>query len=147
MKIPREILLKRHPAVEGRLDAIRERVLAHELNCPAPNPTSVSPGLGLVLLRLPLRIWQELFWSCRRIWAGLAGAWLVMIAVNLLSLDEPSARLKTGRVAGQDVWALLVERERLLAELGETAPPPPPPKPATAPRPRSEYRPANRARC
>jgi len=147
MKNPREILLKRHQAVEGRLDAIRDRVVARELNRPVANAASGSRDLGLVLLRLPLRIWQELFWSCLRTWVGLAAAWLVLIAVNLLSLDEPSAGPTTGRAAERDIWALLAERERLLAEAGETTPPSVPPPPAAAPRPRSEYRFTNRARC
>jgi hypothetical protein len=144
MKTPREILLEHHRAAERRLDGIREQVLARELSRPVANAASANPTLRHVLVRLPARIWQELFWSCHRAWIGLAAAWLVMIAINILSLGEPSARLTTGRAPAKDFWTFLAERQRLLAELGEAAPSPPP-QPAATPRPRSEYRAANRA--
>ncbi len=142
-RTPREILWERHRAAEGRLDAVRERVLARALSPSNASSSTLSSNLA----RLSIRIWKELFWSCRRIWTGLAAAWLVIIAVNFLSLDEAPAT-QSGRTDDSvSVWTFLLEQKRLLAELGEVEPTPPPAKPPVAPRPRSEYRPTNRARC
>ena len=145
MKTPREILLKHHEGIQGRLDAVREQVVAREANS---LPVSEPAGLYCFFLHLPLLIWRELFWSCRRVWAGLAAVWLVMIAINIISLDETSIWRKTGRVSAPDIWAVLAERNRLLAEMGrEESPSSPPSRSPAAPRPRSEYRIANRAHC
>src|SRR6266850_14918 len=90
-RTPREILFERHRDAEGRLDAIRERVLVQELAATGAGAMHGSRDVAQILVRLPVRIWTELFWPCRRIWAGLAAAWLVIMAVNLQSLEEPAA--------------------------------------------------------
>lgn len=142
-RTPREILLERHRAAEVRLDAVRERVLDQVVNSGNASPSSVSS----ILAHLPIQIWKELFWSCRRVWTGLATAWLVMIAVNLLNLDEPPVRQKMSRAAAPDIWAILAERERLMNETSEPALPSPAAQSPAVPRPRTEYRLTHRARC
>ena len=142
-RTPREILLERHQAAEVRLDAVRERVLDQVVNSGNASPSSIS----FIFARLPIQIWKELFWSCRRVWTGLAAAWLVMIAVNLLNLDEPPVRQKMSRAAAPDIWAILAERERLMNETSEPALPAPAAQSPAVPRPRTEYRLTNRARC
>ena len=145
-KTPREILFERHRNAEGRLDAIRERVLVQELA--ASDATTARGTQDAVLVRLPVRIWKELFWSCRRVWAGLAAAWLVIIAVNFQSLEEPANIQSGSSNASPAFWTFLLEQKQLLAELGDIAPPAEsPPKPAPAPRPRSDRREFNRVRC
>ena len=141
-KTPREILFERHRHVEGRLDAIRERVLGEELTAAAVRGTRDA-----IRMRLPVRIWKELFWSCRRVWAGLSAAWLVIIAVNFQSLEEPPAAQGGKDNASPVFWTFLLEQKQLLAELGDVAPAEPPPQPVPAPRPRSDRREFNRVRC
>jgi hypothetical protein len=142
-KTPREILFERHRTAEDRLGAIRERVLARELTAAA------APGdrdVARILACLPVRIWKELFWSCRRVWAGLAAAWLLIIAINFQSLEEPASAQRGSNGAAPVFWTFLLEQKQLLAELGDVAPVEPPPQPAP-PRPRSDRRELNRVRC
>jgi len=117
------------------------------LSVALPNAARDAQRENLLPVRAALVVWRQLIWPCRRVWAGMAALWLVMIAINVLTLDEPLARKKASRTPMVDFWAFLAERERLLVEMGEAAPPPRPPQPAAASRPRSEYRVANRAPC
>ncbi len=144
-KTPREILFERHRDAEGRLDAIRERVLIQELTAAGAGTEHSSRDVAQILARLPVRIWNELFWPCRRIWAGLAAAWLVIAAINFQSL-EGSASAQGGSSGASPVfWTFLVEQNRLLAEPGDVAPAPP--QPPAPPGPRSDRREFNRVRC
>ena len=146
-KTPREILFERHRTAEGRLDAIRERVLIQELTAAGTGTAHGSRDLAQLLAGLPVRIWKELFWPCRRIWAGLAAAWLVIIVINFQSLEEPASAQGGNGSAASVFWTFLVEQNRLLAELGDVTPAPPLPQSPAAPRPRSDRREFNRARC
>jgi hypothetical protein len=146
-KTPREILLERHRAAGGRLDAIRERVLVQELTATDAGAAPGSQDIATTLARLPLRVWTELFWRCRRIWGGLAAAWLVIIVVNVQSLEEPSATQSGSGGASPAFWTFVVEQNRLLTELGDVAPTPPAQQPPPAPRPRSDRCEFNRVRC
>jgi hypothetical protein len=136
MKTPREVLLRHLQDTGARLDDIRKRVIAEELvdrvTAGAADGRKISSGFA----QLALRIWNELFWSCRRAWLVLATAWVVIIAVNSTGSDEPSARWASHNGASGDIWALLVERQRLSAELMDSTPQ----RPVAPPRPRSEYR-------
>ena len=146
-RTPREILFERHRAAEVRLDAIRERFLVHELI--ATGGATANSGRDVVQLRvrLSVRIWGELFWSCRQIWAGLAAAWLVVIVVNFKSFDEPASTQVGNGGASQAFWTFVLEQKRLLAELGDDTPASPQKATPVAPRPRSDRREINRARC
>jgi hypothetical protein len=133
MKTPREVLLERRQTALPRLNAIRRRVLTNELRAKTPP----YPWI-LRCLSVP---WRELIWPCRRIWAGLAVAWLGILAVNS-SLDDHSRTIATrsSEVSPEMVLAFW-RQERLLAELIEPHPlsVAPPPKPAL-PQPRSQRR-------
>jgi len=146
MKTPREILFDRHRNAESRLDAIRERVLVQELTATGAGTPSDDRDVAQLLARLPVRIWNELFWPCRRIWAGLAVAWLVIIAINFQSLEGPASAQGGSGGAAPVFWTFVAEQNRLLAEPADVAPVPPPPPPAV-PRPRSDRRELNRVRC
>jgi len=106
MKTPRDILLERHQAMEPRLDAIRRDVLA---------------GLGKAVRREPspnliVRLWVEVFWSCRRIWGGLAVVWMGLCLFNLAQRDPAELRLARSP-APVPTMATLQEQERMLNEL------------------------------
>src|ERR1041384_3889719 len=82
MKTARELLLKRHRAIEPKLDALRARVvfgLSEEIER-GPSPVKV---------RLADRIWQELILPARRLWIGAAAAWCL---IGLLHASAPSPK-------------------------------------------------------
>src|SRR5215510_14569104 len=123
MKTPREILLQRHRDAGARLDDIRKRVLAEELGDRVAAKAADGEKMSNGVAQLALRMWNELFWSCRRAWLVLAAAWVVIIMVNSTGTDDPPVQWAAHRGASGDIWALLIERQRLSAELLDTSPP------------------------
>jgi len=124
MKTPRELLLVRHQAMDPKLDTIRREVLANRWE-----PTT----------NWPTRLWLELFWSCRRIWTGLAAVWVILFLINLSQRDPASARLAQSQPEAMTVMALR-DQEALLQELLADRTPPVeavPPRPFE-PKPRSD---------
>jgi hypothetical protein len=119
MKTPREVLLNQHRHVEPKLSRIWHAELAPRLS-------------GNV-------VWRELIWPCRRIWVGLAGAWVLIIAVHLATAEPVS------QVAGKSAPALsreemqaLAEQRRLMAQMIDL--PPAEHQKPNPPGPRSERR-------
>lgn len=129
MKTPRELLLARHRAAEPKLDAIRKRAVA-TLD---PRPSAFDSWLAVC--------WQELFWPCRRAWAGLAAVWAVILALNFSAAEhmaQPTVAAVTQLPGSLESWKQ--RQEQLLAELsGQQSEPAEPPKPSL-PRPHSERR-------
>jgi hypothetical protein len=132
MKTPREILLKRHQTVEPKLGRMWVRDLAPGLRSKA------TPDHRNVFLAVSWTLWRELILPSRRIWAGLACAWLLIAALNLAS-SEPAAKIasQSKPPSGEELRAL-IEQRRMLAQLIG-----PPSEPAytqkrTAPGPRSD---------
>ena len=85
MKTPRDILLARHRAVETELDAIRNEVVAQYRDgrrAAVPEPKASGAAI------FPILLWRELIFPSRRVWAGLAAAWVLIVAVNF-SLRDP----------------------------------------------------------
>ena len=118
MKTPRELLLDRHRAVEPKLDQIRAGVVANELEFASPP----EPRRRHWLPEATAIVWQELILPSRRLWAGLAAAWVLILAINLagrgtLLPARPSS-------AGPGVLQVVAEEKRVLAELLQTAAPP-----------------------
>ena len=125
MKTPRELLLERHQAIEPRLDVLRREVLASRRE-PAP-PHWFA------------RLWLELFWSCRRIWTGLAVVWVALLFINLSQREPASARLVQSQPSPMTMMAFR-DQEALLQELLADRTPPVEAVPARPfePKPRSE---------
>ena len=72
MKTPRDLLFARHQAAAPKLDAIRRAAVAaagDRHNFAGRRPPTAATNIFLTL-------WQELFLPGRRIWSGLAGAWV-----------------------------------------------------------------------
>jgi hypothetical protein len=114
----------------------RAEILAASATAVRPAP---KPSLGSVLnARL-----SSLLWPCPQAWAGLASAWVLILAVNLASREAKPATAaadanhSSGAVAG--LFGLWRQRQIELAGLAGPFPQPilPPPQPAL-PRPRSE---------
>jgi hypothetical protein len=91
MKTPREILLAQHRAAEPKLDAIRRAVVVEELNNQVTQKQSWAQTLIAWFLRCSNIFWRELIWPSRRIWAGLAAVWLVILMVNIAGRDPSPA--------------------------------------------------------
>ena len=94
---------------------------------------SVSPVFVLQVL------WSELIWPVRRVWAGLAIAWVFIVIVNHnLSEGRPVAMAKDARPAA-DMFLAWREQELVLAELvGKAEPTIAEPPKQSMPQPRSE---------
>ena len=123
MKTPRELILERHQTAEPRLEAI----CAEDL---AACTRSVAAEAGgdrqetLSLAAIAAQLWQDLFWSWRRVWAGVAATWLVILGLALATGGTPESRLARTPSPDPQVLAALREQERLLAQmLGQAAPP------------------------
>jgi hypothetical protein len=114
MKTPREILSEQHQAATPKLDTIRSKVVAG-LN--HQDTKTQSPAIYLVswFLGSLNKIWLELVFPSRRVWAGLATAWLLIIAVNF-SLRDP-APVGGQKISSPTPLMTFQQQERLLAEL------------------------------
>ncbi|MBI3876088.1 MAG: hypothetical protein HY300_09070 [Verrucomicrobia bacterium] len=106
MKSPRELLLHRHAAAQPKLDAARAEVVATLQ--PRPDATN-----WFSLAR------QELFWNSRRVWAGLAAVWAVLLVCNFAMQDRSvsTASASAAALPAAEVRQLWQAQARLRAEL------------------------------
>ncbi len=114
MKTPRELLLDRHRTVNPKLDALREQVIrsVHE-------PATVHPEKSLrasVPNIVWMTFWHELVIPSRRVWAGLAGVWLVLLVVNVVQKESPPAELAQTSPSAPMLLAYY-KQQKLLNEL------------------------------
>jgi hypothetical protein len=130
MKTPREVLLSRHQDVEPKLEQMWPSVAAV---CDRRGSREVGAHRAPVQL-----LWRELIWPCRRVWAGLACAWVLIIAAHVAS-SEPATR-ETGKTAppSRDEMQAVAEQRRMLAQLIGPWPEPAVHRRAAVPGPRSE---------
>jgi hypothetical protein len=139
MKTPREILLARHRAVEQKLDDIRQDVVG-ELNNKASKTQSLPSSLVSRLVSCPNAIWRELIWPARRVWAGLAVVWLLILAVNVSMRDHSEIKVAKSTPSPEVIMAFR-QQQQLLNELIGPDDPPVAEAPKTySPRPASERR-------
>ena len=59
--------------------------------------------------------WREVIWPCRRIWAGLAAVWVVILAGSF-SLHQPSQTLAV-QSSPQEMITSFKDQQKFLAEL------------------------------
>lgn len=85
MKTPRDILLAQHRAAEPKLDAIRRVVVSEVLNNQGTKEQRLKQNLVAWSLGGSNTLWHELILPCRRIWAGLAAIWVLIVAANICS--------------------------------------------------------------
>ena len=127
MKTPREVLFGQHQAVEPKLDAIREKVVA-DLVPDAPVRATRMPSVA------PRRAsaldvgWRHFLWSLRWHLTGLSAAWLVVIVLSIDHAPAPAHGLAQREAPSpRQLLAALRENQRQLRELieaplGEAAP-------------------------
>ena len=89
MKTPRDILFERHRGVVPKLDAIRHNAVAQASRLSPSEELEESKTGWKPVLRL---LWCELIFPSRRVWAGLAAVWILIIAANVsLYSHSPAA--------------------------------------------------------
>ncbi len=115
MKTPREILFARHQAVVPKLDAIRREVVG-KLNHQDTKAQSWSTILVSWCLGGSNKLWLELVLPCRRVWTGLAAAWIVIFIVNISQRDGSSAG-NAKSPASPEIMMTFGEQQKLLNEL------------------------------
>ena len=116
MKTPRDILLAHHRAAGPKLDAIRRAVVAEKLNNQATKEPSRSLNLVALILHGSKTLWNELILPNRRTWAGLAAAWLLIVAVNVLQ-REPATAGKFSSASSAPTMMSFREQQRWMNEL------------------------------
>ena len=139
MKTPREVLLEQHQAVEPKLDAIREQVVA-DLAPDAPVRANRMPPVRPRRASAPEAGWRQFLWSLRWHLAGLGASWLVVVALSIGSTPAPAPRVaRQDTTSPRQLLAALRENQRQLRELIEAPAAESAPKPQKpAPSPRSE---------
>ncbi|HEY4417748.1 MAG TPA: hypothetical protein VGO57_18800 [Verrucomicrobiae bacterium] len=137
MKTPREILLARHQPATPKLDTIR-RAAVNGLPRTFVEKQKITNLMLAWILNSPKQLWRELVLPSRRVWAGLATAWLVILFVNF-SLRDPAPTTGQEKIAAAPVMTWQ-QQEKLLAELtGPDAWQMAERTKTFSPRPRSEY--------
>jgi hypothetical protein len=138
MKTPRDILFARHQAVAPKLDVIRHEVVAG-LNHQGTKAQSRTENLVSWCLGGSNKLWLELVWPCRRIWAGLATVWILIFIVNFSQHDKSEAMARKTPSPSPEMILAFRQQEKLLAELiGPNEPQSAEPPKTFLPRPSSE---------
>jgi hypothetical protein len=138
MKTPRQILLGRHRTVEPKLDRIRAEVLSAEFG----RGDALAEGTDRVALNplsaLALTLWRELIWPCRRVWAALACAWLLILGLEAASFVSAPSEASQSRVPSTEDIQAIREQRRMLAHMMDALPPPAGAQKTRSPGPRSQ---------
>jgi hypothetical protein len=114
MKKPRDILFARHQAAAPKLDAIRREVLNAELR--EGRRVAVPKFRVADTATLPILVWRELIFPCRRIWTGLAAIWILLFIVNFSQRD--GSRTTMGKsVPTPEMMMTFRDQQKLLNEL------------------------------
>ena len=116
MKTPRDILLAHHRAAGPKLDTIRRAVMADKLNHQDTKAQSWMAVFVSWCLRGSNVFWSELILPSRRTWAGLAAAWLLIVAVNV-SQREPATAGKFSSASSAPTMMSFREQQRWMNEL------------------------------
>jgi hypothetical protein len=138
MKTPRDILFARHQAAAPKLNASRCEVV-DKLNNKETKEQSFSVFFVSSLLSCSNKLWLELIWPCRRIWAGLAAVWILIFAVNFSQRDPAEMMARKSPPPSPEMILAFRQQEMLLTELiGQNEPRVAVPPKVFLPRPSSE---------
>ena len=140
MKTPREILFEKHRNAETKLDVMWERAL-----------DEVSEGVvtskgertrGFWVYAVTLQLWRDLILPSRRVWAGMAGVWVVILGLRLMAGGDEKLTVAQAKVIAPsaEVVAALREQKTMLAQLLDPSAMLPVLPPPRVPGPRGERR-------
>ncbi len=76
---------------------------------------SPGPLYGFTPVGAVIEWWRDVIWPCRRVWAGLAVVWMVILAANFSLRERSPAMLKSG--ASSEMTMTLKAQQKILAEL------------------------------
>ena len=113
----------------------REEILSSAKLAIAARTKPTERNLAFVIVQT---LWRELIWPCRRVWAGVACAWLLIIGLNMAS-PEPLPQIigKASPRSNEDFRAF-IEQRQLLAQLTDSLPTPANTRKPSPPGPRSD---------
>jgi hypothetical protein len=114
MKTPREILLGRYQAAAPKLDTIRREMVA-KINHQGAKAQSGRVSLVAWYLGGLRTIWRELIFPSRRIWAGLAAIWVLLLVVNFSMSDH--AEIPMAKASAPTEMMTFQQQQELLAQL------------------------------
>ena len=138
MKTPREILLRRHHSAEPKLDRLWNESLTSELQRGRAYTGEVSTNRQNLFLAAGWKLWRELVLPCRRIWAGLACAWIVIAVLNVASSEPATKVASLTKPPSHEEMRALIEQRQMLAQLIGPLSEPAYAQKRTSPGPRSE---------
>jgi hypothetical protein len=141
MKTPCEILFKRHHPAESKLDQIWEETLVPKLSSWRATLRHGREGAterDPLLSDIASRLWRELILPSRRIWAGLACAWIVIAVLNIASFEPTTVVAGQKKPPSHEEMRALIEQRRMLAQLIGPLSEPPYTHKRTVPGPHSE---------
>src|SRR5213593_3004431 len=87
----------------------RKEILDAARRAGDPQPSTSNPQ--------PASCWRELLWPCPQAWAGLAAAWVLILALNAATREPVQVATAQSTPPAREVLMALKERRRLLAEL------------------------------
>ena len=134
MRTPREILLKRHQTVEPKLERMWNESLAPSVAAVCDRRDSKDN----LLLAAGWALWRELVLPSRRIWAGLACAWVLIAVLNLASAESTTKVVSQVKPPSSEELRALIEQRRMLVQLIGPLSEPVYTQKRTTPGPRSE---------
>ncbi len=159
---PRDLLLERHRGQLQKLDAVRAAVLSKmdgstdvSLSTHPAERNDSEPWFALAptpfswqrwLRAKALGFWNEVVWSSRRFWIGMAAIWSLLLILNLQRVTSGggSPRVHTGQSHPFSWGALHAEQQRLMADLDNLdLVPDNSQRPAVLPRPRTQLKPSS----
>ena len=139
MKTPREILFQRHQSAAPKLDAIRREVVNVAADVNRRKQTVRELTFPATLANAIRLSFLELVWPCRRIWTGLATAWVLIFIVNFSQRDNVSS--VTGKTVrpGEMIMSLQAQQRWMNELFADRSPPPDADRPRNfTPKPRTE---------
>jgi hypothetical protein len=114
MKTPREILFEKHRSAEPKLDTVRRQAL----NIVANEKQHARRKRKIFNWpAIPSLFWRELILPYRRIWAGIAAAWILIFALNLASRDNSPTVVGVSPPPSPEMLIALENQKRLFAEM------------------------------
>jgi len=130
MKTPRRLLFDKHRKATPALDLIRKEAL-RTIRPAIPFPTDF-------LIAVALKLWRELFLPSRRIWSGLAVAWMAVFGFNFAASFDSTPMYANMKPISREVIMANQAQRMQLAKLIEQLSEEPIEPPILALPPRSE---------
>jgi hypothetical protein len=139
MKTPRDILFARHQNTSPKLDAIRQSTVAAVCDRRASTNDARERRSQTAATRILQTFWRELIFPCRRIWTGLAAAWILILIVNVSQRDGSQLMMAKSAPTAEMMMTFRDQQKLLNELLADRSPPMDAGRPRIfSPKPRTE---------